>query len=219
MNNRNRNSFFANPLAAKAPRARRLRQGKVFFELIKFTNMKNQRDSFKDLHNEDAVQKIKDLVDHNSLCFFTTSLDHLPLQSRPMSTMDVDDQGNLYFLSSITSNKNMQLQSDPRVQLFFGNKGSSEFLSIYGEARIFTDRKSIEDVWAPIAKIWFQEGKDDPEVSVIQVTPIDAYYWDTKNNKAVSLIKMAASFVAGVTMDDGVEGKLKVNQSDPVKKP
>jgi general stress protein 26 len=172
--------------------------------------MKNQRDSFQDLYNEDAVGKIRKLVDHNPLCFFTTSLNQLPLQARPMSTLEVDDHGNLYFLSSVTSNKNMQLQSDPRVQLFFGNKGSSEFLSVYGEARIFTDRQSIEAVWSPIAKIWFQEGKDDPEVSVIQVTPIDAYYWDTKNNKAVSIVKMAASFVSGVTMDDGVEGKLKV---------
>ena len=169
-----------------------------------------KRDSFQDLSDKDAVNKIKELVKHNSLCFFTTRLTQQPLQSRPMSALEVDDNGNLYFLSSKASNKNMEIHMDPKVQLFFGNKDASEFLSIYGEAEIFTDRHSIEEVWSPIAKIWFQEGKDDPEVSVIKVKPHDAYYWDTKSNKAVSLIKMAASLVAGVTMDDGVEGRLKV---------
>jgi hypothetical protein len=44
------------------------------------------------------------------------------------------------------------------------------------------------------------------------VKPVDAYYWDTKNNKLVSLLKIGAAIVTGKSMDDGIEGELEVNE-------
>jgi general stress protein 26 len=167
-------------------------------------------DAVKDLNRSEAIEKIKELVKHNNICFFTTNLHELPLQSRPMSTQEVDDNGNLWFLSSRKSNKNVEVDEDPRVQLFFSNKSDSEFLSIYGEATVYNNKHTIEEIWSPIAKVWFQEGKDDPDVTAIKVAPTDAYYWDTKDGKMVSLIKMIASLVAGRTMDGGVEGEMKM---------
>ena len=46
----------------------------------------------------------------------------------------------------------------------------------------------------------------------IKVSPLDAYYRDTKSNKFVSLLKTGISAVTGKTMDDGVEGKIRVTQ-------
>jgi general stress protein 26 len=65
-------------------------------------------------------------------------------------------------------------------------------------------------MWSSIAKAWFTEGKDDPAISLVKVTPEEGYYWDTKNNKMISLIKIAAAVVTGKTMDGGIEGKLNV---------
>ncbi|MBT1703683.1 pyridoxamine 5'-phosphate oxidase family protein [Chryseosolibacter indicus] len=161
------------------------------------------------LEHHESIDKLKELVKHNNICLFTTHLTDVPLQTRPMSVQEVDDEGNFWFLSDKDSNKNWEIDEDPRVQLFFSNKGANEYLSVYGHATMYTDRKKVEDIWSPIAKAWFQEGKDDPHISVIKVAPEDAYYWDTKNNKAVSLIKIMASVVGGRTMDDGIEGKMK----------
>lgn len=171
--------------------------------------MKNEDEDVQHLEHSEAIEKIKELVKHNGICLFTTHLTEVPLQTRPMSVQEVDDDGNFWFLSAKDSNKNWEINEDPRVQLFFANTGSSEFLSVYGHASMYTDRQRIEDIWSPVAKAWFQQGKDDPNISVIKVSPEDAYYWDTKNNKAVSLIKIMASVVGGRTMDDGVEGKMK----------
>lgn len=124
--------------------------------------------------------------------------------------MDADDEGNLWFFSDKDSTKNHDIQVDNRVQLFYANKSSSEYLSVYGTAEISHDRQKIEELWTPIVKAWFTEGKDDPSISVIKVTPSDVYYWDTKHNKLVSLIKIAAAVVIGKTMDDGVEGTLDI---------
>ena len=61
-----------------------------------------------------------------------------------------------------------------------------------------------------MAKAWFQEGKDDPNLSLIKVTPENAYYWEPKHNKMVTLFKMASSAVTGEQMDIGNQGKLEV---------
>jgi hypothetical protein len=43
------------------------------------------------------------------------------------------------------------------------------------------------------------------------VTPEDAYYWDTKDNKMISLIKFAMGALGVRPKNDGgVEGKLQV---------
>jgi hypothetical protein len=55
-----------------------------------------------------------------------------------------------------------------------------------------------------------QEGKDDPELTLIKVEPVHTYYWDTKHGKMVAFAKMLASVVTGKTIDDSIEGKLKV---------
>ena len=141
---------------------------------------------------------------------FTSALTELPLNSRPMATLDTDDEGNLWFFSEEGSTKNADIQKDNRVQVFYANKSSSEYLSVYGTAEISTDKQKIHELWTPMAKAWFTEGEDDPSITVIKVAPADVYYWDTKNNKLISLIKIAASVVSGKTMDDGVEGKLTV---------
>jgi general stress protein 26 len=140
----------------------------------------------------------------------TTRLTQLPLNTRPMSVQKVCDQGNFWFLSGSDSDKNAEIEQDPRVQLFFLNTGNFEFLSVYGEATITRDRKKIDELWTDIAKAWFKDGKDDPRVTVIKVAPKEGYYWDTKNGKLVSMLKIAASAVMGKTLQEGVEGTIGV---------
>jgi hypothetical protein len=60
-------------------------------------------------------------------------------------------------------------------------------------------------------KVWFTEGKDDPRISVIEFIPEEGYYWDTKHGKVVAGIKMMIGAAIGKTLDDSIEGKLKVS--------
>ena len=57
-------------------------------------------------------------------------------------------------------------------------------------------------------KGWFNEGKDDPELSILRVHVADAYYWDTKSNRMIQLVKIAAGAVMGKPLDDGIEGQI-----------
>lgn len=37
--------------------------------------------------------------------------------------------------------------------------------------------------------MWFTEGENDPRISVIKVDPVESYYWDTKHNKIIVMMK------------------------------
>lgn len=163
----------------------------------------------QNLTANEAVEKIREIANNANICMFVTSLTNLPLAGRPMATQEVDEEGNIWFMSDRNSNKDYEIEKDNRVQLFYSNTSNYEYLSIYGHAQLVNDRSKIEELWTPMAKTWFKEGKDDPAIQLIKVTPADVYYWDTKNNKMVSLIKFAMGAVGITPKDDGgIEGRL-----------
>ncbi len=172
---------------------------------------KNQpEENHKDLRSDEAVKKIKELIEKNETCFFCTTRETSRQNpTRPMSVQDVDDEGGLWFLSASDSHKNKEIMNDPSVQLYFQGSLHSDFLELYGKASISFDKNIIKKLWKPILKTWFTEGENDPRISVIKVTPSSGYYWDTKNGNLVSGIKMLIGAVVGKTLDDSIEGTLK----------
>ncbi len=174
-------------------------------------NQQQPEDNFKSLHGTEALEKIKELTDKASTCFFCTNISTgKPFATRPMSVQKLDDEGYFWFLSSNDSHRNNEIMADSYMQLLFQGSDYSDFLNIYGTATITEDKEKIKELWEPILKTWFTEGLDDPRVSVIKVKPVEGYYWDTKHNMAVGLIKRAAGAVMGKTLDDSIEGDLKM---------
>lgn len=182
----------------------------LFAKYRKRLVMEKNSSKIKNLTHQEAIDKFKEIVKHESTCLFTTQLTKVPLTTRPMSVKKVCDQGNFWFLSPSDSDKNQEISNDPRVQLFISNTSNYEFLSIYGKATITKDKAKIDELWSDIAKAWFPDGKDDPRVTVIKVSPEEGFYWDTKDGKLVSMIKILASAVTGKTMQEGVEGTISV---------
>jgi general stress protein 26 len=165
----------------------------------------------QNLEGVDAIEKMKELVAKTWTCFFCTNIKTgLPFSTRPMAVQQVDDEGNLWLLSSNDSHKDMELKSDPFVQLLFQGSAHSDFLTIYGVASISDDKEKIKELWAPDMKTWFTEGQDDPRISVIKVEPAEAYYWDNKHGDLVAYLKIKIGSVIGKTLDDSIEGKLEV---------
>lgn len=164
----------------------------------------------ENLLGTDAIEKIKTLAKKASSCFFCTNIKDGSFQTRPMSPEEIDDAGNFWFLSAADSHKNEEIEMDDSVQLLFQGYAHSDFMSINGKAEILKDRKKIEELWDGLMKTWFTEGKDDPRITIIKVTPVDGYYWDTKHGEAVAFVKIAIGAMLGKTLDDSIEGKILV---------
>ena len=168
-------------------------------------------DNYEALQGPEAVSKIREMVEQAENCFFCSAVAMGESNGdRPMNVRQVDSEGNLWFLSASDSHKNQELAVDPSVKLYFQGSKHSDFMQINGEASISKDRAKIEDLWSPLVETWFTEGKDDPRVTVIKVTPTEGYYWDTKHGTGIAGVKMLIGAMLKRTMDDSVQGTLDI---------
>jgi general stress protein 26 len=163
----------------------------------------------KNLQDEAAKEKFRKLVEDIRVCMFITNSredDH----TRPMATIDVDDQGRLWFYTDIRSIKVEEVNEEKTVHLAYAHPGKESYLDVWGAAKVIKDQKLIHDKWSPIVKAWFPGGADDPNLALLQVTPSDAYYWNSETGKMVAFLKIAAAAVTGKSLAEGAQGKLSV---------
>jgi general stress protein 26 len=163
------------------------------------------------VQQQEAIKKLKELAKEIDTCLFCTNLaTNDGGTARPMGTQQVDDNGDIWFFSGKDSDKNHEIAEDPKVQLFYAHPAKSSYMVVNGTASISTDKNKIEELWSPLVKTWFKGGKDDPNISLIRVSNVNAHYWDTKGNRMINFFKMIASVATGTTLVDAEEGSIHV---------
>lgn len=164
----------------------------------------------KNLNSKDAVTKLQSLVNDTGTCMFFTNIQTGIHNTRPMVTIEVDMNGNLWFFTNLQSAKVKDIEKDSHVHLVFANPSKDSYLDLRGRASIEQDRKSIEDKWNPIVKAWFPEGKNDPHLCLVKVKTDEAHYWDKETTKMVEILKIVTSLVTGKQVEEGIHGDLLV---------
>ncbi|MFD1095016.1 pyridoxamine 5'-phosphate oxidase family protein [Salegentibacter chungangensis] len=165
--------------------------------------------STENLSSSEARKKLADLAQDIGVAMMVTNIGHKPLSAIPMSTKKVDENGNIWFLSRLDSEHNNHIVKDNDVHLLYSKPSGMEFLSVYGKASVSTDKKILEELYSKIDDAWF-DGIDDPNLTALVVSPKSAYYWDTKQNKYISLLKIGMSALNGNQKDIGEKGKLNL---------
>ena len=170
--------------------------------------------STKNLMGDDAVKKLRDLTDDASTCMLASGLTQIPFHTCPMQVQQVDQEGCIWFFSGADSVHNRQIEEDPRVQITLCNPSKYEFLVVFGDTIISTDREKIDELWTQLMEAWFPLGQGDPNLTLLCVRPVLAHYWDTENGKLVTLAKILTSAVTGTYMDGSVEGDIEVGDTN-----
>jgi general stress protein 26 len=163
----------------------------------------------KNLENAEAAKKFKKLVTDINVCMFITN-NRENNHTRPMATIEVEDNGVLWFFTDVRSIKVEEVSTENKVHLVYAHPGKESYLDVWGKADVITDKQIIKDKWAPLVKAWFPNGVDDPNLALLKVQPNNIYYWDAETGKMVAFFKIAASAVTGKQLAEGAEGKLKV---------
>ncbi len=165
--------------------------------------------STKNLYDKEAREKIKSLIEDIKTGMLITDMLSKPLSAAPMTAKQVDEQGAIWFLSRSDSEHNKNIEKDRDVQLLFSDNSDKEYISIFGEAFIETNREVLNDLYSKVDDAYFEKGKDDPKLTGIKINPKEAYYWDTKTNKYVTLFKLGMAAM-GKDEDIGEKGKLEL---------
>jgi len=152
---------------------------------------------------KDLREKIKDV----RFGMFTTVDPDGKLSSRPMTSQQVDDQGQIWFFTSDVTDFVRHLHEHPRVNVSFSDPEDSLYVSIAGEAELTRDRAKIDELWNPLAAAWFDGGKDDAHLALIRVHIDSAEYWDTHSSKMTQLYALAKAALTGKAPHDLGEHK------------
>jgi len=163
----------------------------------------------KDLENKDAIKKLKSLVEDIRFCMYTT-FENGKIESRPMTTLEVDNEGNAWFFTSRHTELGSDTENGEEVTLIYSHPGDNTYLSVSGNASIVHDEKKKEELWSPLSKAWFPQGKDDPNLVVLKVTTDEAAYWDSPSSKMVVFFSMVKAAITGQESDPGDHGKLNL---------
>ena len=112
------------------------------------------------------------------------------IHARPMAVGELGPDATLRFATSIDSAKIDEIEGNPACCVTF--QSGSRFASLIGSARLNRDRGEIARLWSPICEIWFPKGKDDPDIVVIEVDPVEGAYWDNSGLNGLAYMFEAA---------------------------
>ena len=159
------------------------------------------------LYNEEAKDKIKEIVTDVDYAMMATQLESKPSHIVPMSTKKVDEEGNIWFLSGQDSEDNTNILKDASVELIYSHPGKMTFMSLYGHAEIVVNETILKELYSDSDNNWF-DGPEDPNLSAIKVKPDSAHYWEPKHNKLVTLFKIGVGAITDQKQDVGQSGEL-----------
>jgi len=113
------------------------------------------------------------------------------LNARPMTLVQDDYDGTLWFFTGKDSEKVDEIKKDKDVCLTFADKDDSTYVSLSGKARLSQDKALIEKFWNPFVAAWFPDGKSDPNVALLEIKINKGEHWKTDKNGLLQLVEMA----------------------------
>ena len=148
---------------------------------------------------------IAKMIDDIKFAMLTTIEADGALASRPMTVLEMDADGALWFFTDLRSSKVEHLRV---ANLSFTDEAHGTYVSLSGRGEIDMDRAHIERLWTVFAKPWFPDGPDSPNLALLKFVPDAADYWDSPNSKMVRAFGVIASIVAGKPIAMGEHGSL-----------
>ncbi|MBA3682447.1 MAG: pyridoxamine 5'-phosphate oxidase family protein [Bacteroidetes bacterium] len=161
--------------------------------------------------NDQNVEKLIEMIKGVRTCMLITSeKDAENLSGRPMGINKIDDDGTMWFFTKASSYKVEEIETSKKVSIAIANESSQNYLMIHGTATLVNDKSKMKELWSSIMKAWFPLGLDDPDMTLIKVTPNEVNYWDSSSSKMVVLFNMIKAIVTGTEYTEGEHGKINL---------
>lgn len=156
---------------------------------------------------DEVTDRVWELAAKIDICMLTT-WNGEQQRSRPMSARPQRDENAFYFLTDVSGEKNAEMEAFPTVSLSWADTGSYRFAVVSGRGRVTNDRAKIAELWSEMDKMWW-EGKDDPTIRLLTVTPERGEIWDSPG-ALVSGAKMLMAAVTGGAPELGDNAAVKM---------
>ena len=146
--------------------------------------MKNSY-GYSDVEEQQIIGKI---IEDIGVCMLTTINQLGGLHSRPMYVQEIDVEGSLWFFTSSKSNLMEEINKIPIVNVTFSAFGKDKFLSATALAYEAYDQKKMKELWTPALEVWFKDGIETPDITLVRIDLQEVEYWDSPS---ASFVKVA----------------------------
>ena len=117
---------------------------------------------------------------------------------KPMSgQIEGDEGGPIWFFTAKDTDLVRAMRGRNRAVAHFASKRHDLFASLHGELVLDNDRAMIDRLWNRFVAVWYEDGKDDPQLQLLRFEPQSAQVWLNENH-----------LFAGVKLALGMDPKL-----------
>lgn len=149
------------------------------------------------LYSQDQINTIAAKIKDVRFGMFTTLGGDKALSSRPLASLQIDNEGNMWFFASDEAAFTQELPQHPDVNISFANPERNLYLSVSGRAHLLRDRAKARELWSPLVRGMLPGGLDDPHLVLIRVRIQSAEYWDAGTGNMKQLFHFAKAAISG----------------------
>lgn len=137
----------------------------------------------------EATARFREILTKFDNAMLVTHRPGSEFHGRPMAVAQVEPDGTLWFMTSIDAPKLVEIGADPHVLVCM--QGGFRFATVNGKVAVVRDRSKIDELWKEAYRVWF-DGKDDPKLVLLRLTPHSGEYWDQSGIRGLKYAFKAA---------------------------
>jgi general stress protein 26 len=154
----------------------------------------------KDTNDRNFREFIELLQGFDSASIVTRGPDNR-LFGRPMTIAECTPEAHLWFITRVESSTLNDITENPEIAAIL--QSGHTWLSVSGFARACRDKDLIDRLWSANQAVWFEQGKDDPSLILLEIVPMYAEFWDRSGGNAIRFkIREMRALLAGDTLDE-----------------
>lgn len=128
--------------------------------------------------NELREQLFHEIKKRRTIMLGLTGAEHM----QPMTAFCEEDGGTIWFFCR-KDNDLVRGSAGGKQAMMCLVTGDDSFIAcVGGKLAEDYDRERIDRFWNPVAGAWFPEGKDDPNLTLLRLDPVDAQVWVSHSN-------------------------------------
>ena|SRR6185312_7052926 len=131
--------------------------------------------------------RLHDKIKNIKIAMLTFAYSNGKLKSNPMTTMQTECEGNIWFFTQLDSEQAEEVQKNPLVNISYTDSYTETYVSISGKAEIVTERSKMNELWKPNLEEWLPGGLNNPKLCLLKVLMEEAEYWDNSCSKMLNL--------------------------------
>jgi len=167
-----------------------------------------QIESWKMERSLEARNKVWDLIKDIRVAMFVTQAADGKLSARPMSAVNKEFSGALWFMTAGDSPKLDEVRASQNVLVAYAEPKDQNYVSVRGKAEIVTDKAKIRELWSEAARVWFPKGPDESDIALIRMDVESAEYWDAPSATMVYAYGYVKARLTGEPPDIGETKKV-----------